>query len=54
MTGDARVYALAAANDAKAAAYIVNFSGEPVELTCPLPPYFQDVLARLGPGIDTE
>ena len=39
---------------ARALRFLHPRTGEPVELTCPLPPYFQDVLARLGPGIDTE
>ena len=28
-----------------------SFSGKLVTFTCPLPDYFQDVLARLGPPV---
>ena len=39
---------------ARALRFLHPRTGEPVELTCPLPPYFQDVLARLGHEIDME
>lgn len=37
---------------ARALRFLHPRTGETIELTCDLPPYFQDVLARLGPSTD--
>ncbi|MBS1401587.1 MAG: RluA family pseudouridine synthase [Oscillospiraceae bacterium] len=37
---------------ARALRFLHPRTGEPVTLTCDLPQYFQDVLARLGPQVD--
>lgn len=37
---------------ARALRFLHPRTGETIELTCNLPPYFQDVLARLGPSTD--
>lgn len=39
---------------ARALRFVHPRTGAPVELTCDLPPYFQDVLVRLGTQIDME
>lgn len=39
---------------ARALRFVHPRTGAPVELTCDLPPYFQDVLARLGARIDMD